>query len=129
MKMKHILLIDDNPIDNYLSQEIIASQKITAKISAANSAIEALQYLRMLQKNREEFPDVLFLDIRMPIMDGFGFLEEYSKFPQDVIATSSIFMLTSSDDPNDIKRLTQNPLVKNYFTKPLNDEMLNEVGS
>jgi len=129
MKLKHVLLIDDNPIDNYLSEEIIASQKITEKISVMDSAPKALEYLRKLQNNREAFPDVIFLDIRMPVMDGFGFLEEYSKFPHDVIAKASVFMLTSSDDPNDIKRVTQNPLIKNYFTKPLDGEMLNGLGS
>jgi CheY-like chemotaxis protein len=58
----------------------------------------------------------------MPEMDGFGFLDEYSKFPEDINGTS-IFMLTSSDDPNDIERALKYPCEK-YFVKPLTKDIL-----
>lgn len=125
--MKHVLLIDDNEIDNYISKVIITNCKITEKISVKISAIDALQYLSTLQYNPEEFPDIIFLDINMPVMDGFGFLDEYSKFPEAITRGASVFMLTSSDNPNDIKCATENPLVKKYFIKPLTCSILNEL--
>ena len=127
MKLKHVLLIDDNEIDNYISKIMITRKNLTEKISVAASAIEALDYLETLLNKPEEFPDVIFLDINMPQMDGFGFLEEYSKFPEHVTANVSVYMLTSSSDPNDIERATQNPMVKKYFSKPLTESVLNEL--
>lgn len=127
MKLKHVLLIDDNEIDNYISKIMITRKNLTEKISVAASAIEALDYLETLLNKPEEFPDVIFLDINMPQMDGFGFLEEYSKFPEHVTANGSVYMLTSSSDPNDIERATQNPMVKKYFSKPLTESVLNEL--
>ncbi len=127
MKFEHALLIDDNEIDNYITKVIIQHLNIAKKISGTDSAIEALKYLETLLNKPEEFPDVIFLDISMPEMDGFGFLEEYSKFPEHVTANTSVFMLTSSNDPKDIERATQNPVVKKYFTKPLTESNLIEL--
>jgi response regulator of citrate/malate metabolism len=59
-------------------------------------------------------------------MDGFGFLDEYSKF-QDIVNGTSIFMLTSSNDPNDIERALKYPVVKKYFVKPLTKDILNQL--
>jgi CheY-like chemotaxis protein len=56
-----------------------------------NSPIEALEYLAMVQSNQEKFPDAIFLDINMPDMDGFGFLDEFSKFHEDIVTRTSIY--------------------------------------
>lgn len=125
--IKHVLLIDDNTIDNYIAKTIISKRGIAAKISVMISAIEALKYLETLKNNPEEFPDTIFLDIQMPEMDGFGFLEEFKVFPENIIAKTAIFMLTSSSDPEDIKRSSEYAVVKKYFSKPLNESILNEV--
>jgi DNA-binding NarL/FixJ family response regulator len=127
MKIKNILLIDDSEMDNYISEYIIVQSKIAEKISVFNSPIEALEYLGDLQSNQQEFPGAIFLDINMPDMDGFGFLDEYSKFSEDIIMRTSIFMLTSSDNPNDIKRALKYPVVKKYFSKSLSKDILNQL--
>jgi len=127
MKKKNFLLIDDNEMDNYISNYMISASKMAEKINVFTSPIEALEYLAILQSNHEEFPDFIFLDIRMPEMDGFGFLEEYSKFPEDIIKKSSIFMLTSSDHANDIKRALKYYFVRKYLVKPLTRDILNEL--
>ena len=125
--IKHVLLIDDNAIDNYIAKTIISKRAAAEKISVMISAIDALVYLKTLQNNAEEFPDTIFLDIQMPEMDGFGFLEEFELFPKIVTEKTIVFMLTSSSDPEDIKRSTEYPAVKKYFSKPLNEDILNEV--
>jgi CheY-like chemotaxis protein len=126
MKMKNIVLIDDSEMDNYISEYIITESKMAQEISVFSSAIEALEYFVKLQTEQQEFPDAIFVDINMPEMDGFGFLDEYSKFPEDIIKKTSVFMLSSSADPNDVKRALKYEVVKKYFTKPLSIDILNQ---
>jgi CheY-like chemotaxis protein len=73
------------------------------------------------------FPDLIFLDIKMPIMDGFGFLEEFSKLPEIKNNKCSIIMLTSSSDQDDVDRALQHQVVKKFLTKPLKIEMLENL--
>ncbi|HLG35246.1 MAG TPA: response regulator [Bacteroidia bacterium] len=127
MKMKHVLLIDDNDMDNYISNHIISKNNLAEKISIKTSAMDALEYLNNLQANPKEFPNLIFLDIRMPAMDGFDFLEEFIKFPQAVNKQCDVVMLTSSSDQNDINRASQYPVVKKYLNKPLEISMLENL--
>ncbi len=124
MKVKHILLIDDNDIDNYVSNHVVKKSQITDKITIKNSAIAALEYLEEIKNNSDEFPELIFLDIKMPIMDGFGFLDQFILFQMAVEGKCSVIMLSSSSDPMDINRALQYPVVKQFMTKPLKIEML-----
>ncbi len=125
--MKHVLLIDDNKVDNYIAKHNITKSKIAKKINIHTSAIDALEYLEPLKNNLEEFPDIIFLDIQMPEMNGFGFLEEFKKYPKAIHAQCKIIMLSSSNDPQDVKRLLQYPFVKKFLTKPLLLSMLEDL--
>jgi len=127
MKMKNILLVDDSEMDNYISEFLVKESNLAEEINVFKSPIEALEYLAKLQSNQEEFPDAIFLDINMPDMDGFGFLDEFSKFPEEIIKRTSVFMLTSSNDENDIEKALKYPVVKKYFVKPLSKAILNEI--
>ena len=125
--MKHVLLIDDNEIDSYIAQYIIVKNKMPQKISVKSSAIEALEFLAILKKNEEEFPDYIFLDIQMPEMNGFEFLEEFNKISEVFIAHCSVIMLTSSSDDRDRQHSFQYPFVKKFITKPLSFDLLEDV--
>lgn len=127
MKMKNMVLIDDSKMDNYISKFIIKESNLAENINIFSSPIEALEYLETLKNDHEKFPEVIFLDINMPDMDGFGFLDEYSKFSKDIIEETAVFMLTSSNDPKDIKRALEYPVVKKYFTKPFTIDFLNDL--
>jgi CheY-like chemotaxis protein len=124
---KHVLLIDDNEIDNFISEYIITKSKIAEKVSVKTSAIEALDYLKKLIGNSDILPDLIFLDIKMPIMDGFGFLEEFSKFPETINNQCSIVMLSSSSDQDDVDSAFKHHAVKKFLTKPLKIEMLENL--
>lgn len=127
MKTKHILLIDDNDIDNFISHHIISKAKIAERITIKSSAIEALEFLNELKDDFEQFPDFIFLDIAMPLMDGFGFLNEAVKFSKIIQNQCFVAMLSSSVNQNDIKRSMQYPFVKKFFNKPLKPDMLKEI--
>ncbi|MEN9908903.1 MAG: hypothetical protein RLZZ540_2052 [Bacteroidota bacterium] len=127
MKLKHVLLIDDNDIDNYVNNHIVTKSKIAEKITIKKSAIAALDFLKSIGENDVAFPDLIFLDISMPIMDGFGFLEEIIKFPNTIEKQCAVVMLSSSDNPNDIKRAMNFEVVIDFFTKPLRIEMIEKL--
>ena len=119
MKLRHVLLIDDNDIDNYVSKHVVDQSKIAETITVKNSAIEALEFLSEASGDSLVFPDMIFLDIRMPQMDGFDFLEEFVKFPEAINEQCSVIMLSSSSDPNDVDRAMEFSVVKKFLTKPL----------
>jgi CheY-like chemotaxis protein len=114
-------VIDDNEVDRYIARHILTKNHFTEKITQVNSAIEALEYLDSLQADGINFPDMIFLDIMMPEMDGFGFLEEFSKYKQ---SNPAVVMLSSSSDRGDIERAGKHPAVVKFLTKPLHPSML-----
>ena len=124
MKLKEIMLIDDNSIDNYIAKIVTEKENIAETITVKSSAIEALDYL----KNKEgDFPELIFLDIKMPIMDGFGFLQEFSKFSVDKKADCAIVMLSSSISKMDMDVAENNQHVIDYLSKPINKDKLTKV--
>lgn len=124
MKLKEIMLVDDNTIDNYVSKIVTEKENIAATITVKSSAIEALEYLKTKADN---FPELIFLDIKMPIMDGFGFLLEFSKFTVDKKANCAIIMLSSSISHEDMEAARNDQHVIDYLSKPLNKDKLTKV--
>ncbi len=127
MKKRHVLLIDDNNVDSFINKHIVTKSQISEKITVKNSAIKALEFLEDMVNKTDDFPDLIFLDIGMPIMNGFDFLEEFIKFPSVIDNKCSVVMLTSSNDQNDIDLAKSYPVVKEYFVKPLKLEMVEKL--
>ncbi|PKQ45229.1 response regulator [Confluentibacter flavum] len=126
MKTKTILLIDDNKIDSFLTKHLLLKNKIGENIIAVSSAIEALKFLDTVHNEPEQIPDFIFLDIRMPEMDGFEFLDDYERLPDTIKSKCDIFMLSSSSDQRDIDRAARYSYVKMFLMKPLDVNMLKE---
>lgn len=130
-KINCILLIDDNPADNYYHEYIIKDTGLCNYIKFATNGIEGLSYIKKAwEHNQTDYnpvPDVLFLDINMPRMNGFEFLEEYKKFDDDLKSTTNVIVLTSSPNPDDRKKALKYTDVKGYHVKPLSIEILQEI--
>src|SRR5690349_3883652 len=104
-QVNSVLLIDDDSIFNMISKKIIQIAKFAPKVESYLDATAALDELKQLiNSDPDEFPDVIFLDINMPEMDGWGFLDEFKKFPEFILKKCKIFMLTSSIDDHDIAK-------------------------
>jgi CheY-like chemotaxis protein len=122
MCFKTCLLIDDNYIDNFVTRKIIEGSNFAESIIVVRSATEAINSLR----DGTVKPDVIFLDVRMPLMSGFEFLEEYDKIDIDKENTK-IFMLSSSLDPLDMRKSTDNKYITQFIHKPLTQKALEEL--
>lgn len=122
-----VMLVDDNDTDNFISRRIIEITKFAPKVEVKNSGKSALEYLEKAQNNPDLLPDLIFLDINMPIVDGFSFLFEFSRFPEVVKEKCKIVVLSSSDNKRDIERIISEKYVIMFITKPLTDEALKKV--
>ncbi|MCU0357969.1 MAG: response regulator [Cyclobacteriaceae bacterium] len=124
-KYRAVMLVDDNEIDNLINQKMIEAAAIAENIythTGAKSAIEFLRNIERIDVVDQVLPDVIFLDIDMPLMDGFQFLEEFNKLSNTVKKKCRIVMLTSSINPQDFSRSKKYENVKVYLNKPLSHE-------
>jgi CheY-like chemotaxis protein len=121
------MLIDDNEIDNIINEKIIEASNFADNILVFQTGQEALAYLQEHQDAEEELPEIVFLDINMPIMDGFQFLDDFEKFSGLVREKCKIIMLSSSISPKDIDRAASSRYVKKYLNKPLNSRYLDAI--
>jgi CheY-like chemotaxis protein len=117
------LLIDDNYIDNFVTRKILESGNFADNIIVIQSPNEAIVSLR----DGSIKPDVIFLDIRMPQMSGFEFLQEYETLELDNKELTKIFMLSSSLDPTDMNNSKSNKYVAQFVHKPLTYQALEEL--
>jgi CheY-like chemotaxis protein len=119
-----VMLIDDNELDNFINQKLIENEKFADKIIVYQSAISALDYLKSKTTTPQELPNIIFLDIMMPIMDGFGFLAEFDKLNEGVKAKCRIVMLSTNESFGDLNRANQNKYVSKFLNKPLTGQAL-----
>jgi CheY-like chemotaxis protein len=126
-KYKSVLLVDDSYIDNLISRKIIEASNFADNIKVINSAYEAISYLRRCLSTGEDVPEVVFLDIRMPEMNGFDFLKELYTMDGFKEANLKLFILSSSLDPVDLKRIREHQFVTKFIGKPLTDKALQEI--
>ncbi len=121
---KICLLIDDNYIDNFITRRVLESGNFAEEIIVRQSSTEAIEALR----KGEVKPDVIFLDMRMPMMDGFEFLHEYDQLAEECKG-AKIFMLTSSLDPADYRMSEENKYVTQFLYKPITPKMLEDISA
>jgi two-component system chemotaxis response regulator CheY len=117
-----IALVDDDSIFRMIASLTIKGANITEEILQFTNGGEALKYLEKNFDQIELLPDVLFLDINMPQVDGWMFLDDFEKIKNRLSKSIKIFMVSSSIDPSDINRAKQHKLVKDYVVKPVSKE-------
>ena len=121
------MIIDDTEIDRFIAQRFLKKYFFAEEVIVQDSAESALDYLKKCEFNVAALPQFIFLDIRMPEMDGFGFLAEYEKLPSAIKSKCIIMMLSSSLSPDDHERVKNIRYVSGFISKPLDAEKLNEV--
>ncbi len=127
MKFHNVLFIDDNEYDNYYHQKIVEKSKAFEGIYSVQTGKVALEYLKNRISNRLDLPNLIFLDINMPGMNGWEFMEEFNKFPESAKRKIAIHILSTSENPDDKKQAEETDNVLGYLSKPLTLEALLEI--
>ena len=123
-RYKKALLIDDNDIDNFINKKLLVKTNFAMDIVEKKSASSALDYLRTTAEKNEQLPDIIFLDIMMPVMDGFDFLEEFDLLDDSIKNNCKIIMLSSTESFKDLNRANSNKYVHKFLNKPLTEMVL-----
>jgi CheY-like chemotaxis protein len=131
-KLNCVLLIDDDEPTNYLSELVISASRCTKKIEIATSGEMALQYLTSAVENEPgetgyPKPDLILLDINMPAMNGWEFMEKYGSIDVEQKANVVIIMLTTSLNPDDRWKSGNIPHISGFENKPLTQEKLSRI--
>lgn len=126
-KLKNILLVDDDKATNFIHEILIKKMDCTEKIVVRTNGLEALEYLKTRESIGDPQPDLIFLDINMPKMNGWEFLVEYEKLEKELQGRVILMMLTTSPNPADMDRANELNSVNGFKNKPLTREMLNEI--
>lgn len=125
------MLIDDNEIDNLINQKMIEASAITEHIFTHSGAKSAIEFLRNAEKIVKQtpnvLPEVIFLDIDMPLMDGFQFLDQFEKLTAETKKYCKVIMLTSSINPQDLNKSKGYAHVKKFLNKPLTQDSLKNL--
>ncbi len=125
-KLNCIMLIDDNEDDNFFHSRVIQKNSLANNVIVMPSALEALGYLKLKDQQRIK-PDLILLDINMPGMNGWEFLDAYQQLEKDERGDMIVVMLTTSENPDDEEKSLAFDFVCNFQTKPLTKEKLQEV--
>lgn len=125
-KYERVILVDDNQIDNIIHQKIILSTQFAKEVTIFDSAGLALNFLKQVEFNANH-PLVIFLDLRMPEIDGYEFLDELRNLQHFSTTQLKIYVLSSSLDPLDRKKIEKNPFAETFISKPLTAHILKQL--
>jgi CheY-like chemotaxis protein len=122
-----IMLVDDNDDDNFFHERVIKKSKAAKVVIAFQKPMEALEYLKSHKHSRDRHPDLIFLDINMPKMNGWEFLNEYDSLDKRSQVQAIVVMLTTSENEDDRSKAMALNIASDFKSKPLTKEMLEEV--
>lgn len=122
--IQRVLLVDDEEVDNFIHEKIIKNAAYSNDIVVTTSAKGALSYL---ENHLSKFPELILLDVKMPAMNGYEFLQNFAKFPKAITDSCSIIALSSLVDEAEIARIRDLPYISGFFSKPLTEGKLREI--
>jgi CheY-like chemotaxis protein len=122
--VNHVLLIDDDEVTNFLNKKIIEKIGGVKNITVATNGFKGIEIIRNISEDGAICPELILLDLNMPVMNGFEFLDIYDSIEFENKDNVRIIILTSSSNPADIKKIQERNLI--YMTKPLTEKAIGE---
>jgi len=122
--MSKVFIIDDDSIRQRIAQIMIEKHKLFDEYTSFTEAEKAVEFLRENKDNVHQLPDVILLDLNMPVIDGWDFLELFEHFRDEVSKAIRIFIVTSSVDEKDILRAQNYSAVTGFISKPLSPDII-----
>jgi CheY-like chemotaxis protein len=119
-----ILCVDDDPITLMLCKMVIIKASFSKEIITAKNGQEALKYFDSIKSNISTKPQLIFLDLNMPVMDGWEFLDAFNTSEFSGFHDSKVIILSSTIDPEDLEKSKKYPMVIDFLSKPISKEML-----
>ena len=127
-KLHQVLVVDDDPIHNTVFKKLAEWSSFSEEVASFISAVDCLDYLNTLKEEENPPPSIIFLDIKMPIVNGWEFLERLEKMNDNhYFSQVAIYMLTSSSEQSDINKAKKYNMVTDYIVKPITMDILNKI--
>ena len=121
----NFIVIDDSKLDCFIAEKIIQNTGKCETVKVFQQATEALAFIK--EKSASDTETVVFVDIQMPVMNGFEFVENFERLPDDLKKNYHIYMLSSSINENDIAKVKGYASVKHFLNKPLTNDTITAV--
>lgn len=122
-----LCIIDDDKMFRYAIDKVARQTGLVDEVILFKDGEEGINFLKQHQEKTEQLPDLIFLDINMPIMNGWEFLDEFSMLENRLAKKVIVYVVTSSVDKRDVYRSTAHKLVKEYIIKPFDQHKLKEI--
>jgi CheY-like chemotaxis protein len=119
------MIVDDNELDSFVLKNVLTANGFAAEAVLMPDGRSALDYLKA--NASERLPRIIFLDIMMPGMDGFEFLDQFEKLPQEARDKCRIILISTSESFKDLNRANKNRFVYRFLNKPITEAMLNAI--
>jgi len=129
MSQKITCIIDDDEIYLFSVKKVIELNNLSDKVLEFKNGQEALEFFRQYGNEYNALPDVIFLDINMPVMNGWEFIEEFKKLKPSISKNITLFVVSSSVDKTDVDKAKSLPAVHDYITKPITASQLKSIYS
>jgi CheY-like chemotaxis protein len=126
-KLHSILLVEDDEATNFISQMVIKKMDCAEDVHVAWNGADALEYLKQCKHTGNPRPELILLDINMPGLNGWDFLEEYHQLNEEEKGKVVVVMLTTSMNPDDHKRAREHPDVSGFRNKPLTTGLMEDI--
>ena len=126
VEKKNVLLVDDDQIFNFINRRTLEGMDSVNDIHTALNGQQALDLINEYFTGSRSLPEIILLDLNMPLMDGFQFLEVFKKLDLPNIKKVKVIIVSSSDNPKDIQR-AKSLGIEHYLTKPVTEQDLQEI--
>ncbi|MGL1887976.1 MAG: response regulator [Reichenbachiella sp.] len=125
--IKKVAVIDDDQVFQLIIKKQIEMKQIKCDILSFYNGQEAFDFFKSKVDSPDELPDLVMLDVNMPVKNGWDFLEDYQSLPQELRSKIKLYMVTSSVIQSDIDRANGNENITSFVSKPITNEKLGEV--